>query len=148
MIEQISDYSEGLLSAWFSQVAEHLTHRPTRIIWADEIRGNYGIRGTVRRTAKGGAVIYLRRGAGWQSTYQTALHEIAHIKHDYKSVWLEGSARERFPDFINKTVADKNARPMENRAATQAEIWRQWARKKADTTAIIPQLQALTRWEG
>ena len=147
MIEQISPYSEGLLSAWFSDVAQHLTGRPTRIVWADEIRRDYGIRGTVRRTAKGGAVIYLRRGAGWQSTYLSCLHEIAHIKHDYKSIWLEGSARERFPDFIG-AAGKANARPLENRAATQSEIWRQWARSKAGTTAIIPQLEALMKWEG
>ena len=144
-IEQISHYSEGMLTYYFRLVAEHLTKRPTRIVWQDQLRSD--ARGTVRKSGDM-AIIYLRRGLGWEQTFHSMVHEVGHIKHDWPAIWEAGGPRERFPDYINKTVADKNAAPLEDRANKQAAIWAKWARSKAGTSRIVPQLEALLKYRG
>ena len=144
-IEGISEYSEGLLKYYFEVVCEHLTGRKTRVVWQDVIRRNGGINGTVRKDGDK-AIIILKRGLGWDQTYSTFLHECGHAKCTWEAIWQLNGRRERFPDFINKQVADKNAKPLEDSANKQAKVWASWARSKAGTGMIIPQLVALLEY--
>lgn len=145
-VEQISHYSEGMLTYYFALVAKHLTGRETRIVWGDVIRGDYNIRGTVRKSGDT-VTIYLRRGLGWDASMSVFLHECGHIKQDWSSIWVAGGRRERFPDFIGER-GKANSRPLEDRASKQAKVWSNYARSKAGTSRIVPQLEALLKYRG
>jgi hypothetical protein len=143
-VEQISHYSEGLLKCYFADVCEHLTGRTTRVVWKDVIRKNASIRGTVRKSGDT-AIIYLRRGLGWEQSYSTFLHECSHVKQDWNAIWNAGGRRERLPDYINKAVHDKNATPLEDKANKLASIWDDYARRHS-YGQVISRLDALLEW--
>lgn len=145
-IEQISDYSEGLLKHYFEAVCFHLTGRKARVVWQNTIRGDSNIRGTVRKSGDT-AIIYLRRGAGWWSSYQTFLHECGHVKQDWNAIWKAGGRRERLPDYINKAHHDKQVKPLEDRASKQAAMWDDYARRHS-YGLVISRLDALLELEA
>jgi hypothetical protein len=153
-MEPISDYSEGLLTSYFSLVAEHLTSRPTHIVWQDHVYGPgksagpeageiWG--GMARKSANGGATIQIRRGLGWAETYRIFMHETAHVATTYSTLPAENQ-RYFTRKHTYQNVEQYTQTPDEKSATQQADIWRKWARAKAQTSRIIPQLEALLEY--
>jgi hypothetical protein len=152
--EPISGYSEGLLTYHFSTVARHLTGRKTGIVWQDYV---YGIdksagpeegeqwAGMARKAAAGGATIQIRRGLGWEQTMDVFLHEAAHVLKTYATL---PDPTQRFYTFKDKysTSSEYSRTPDEIDARRQKDIWGAWARAKAQTNLVVPQLEALMKY--
>lgn len=153
-MEPISDYSEGLLKYYFGAVCEHLTGRKTRIVWSERV---YGLGrstgpeageiwgGMARKSANGGATIKIKRGLGWTESFAVFLHECGHVLKTYDTL---PDPRLRFYTRKHKyeTVEQYSETPDEISAEKQAEIWQTWARAKAGTSRIVPQLEALLEY--
>jgi hypothetical protein len=148
-MEPISDYSEGLLTTWFSIVSKHLTGRAVSIKWSNQIMRGRDAWGLANKTAGGGAEIVIRRGLGWEESFHTFLHECGHIKLTYKALWYPNDPRFNMPDSIRPkpmTTKEHRKRANEIKAIDQAAIWQKWARSRASTSLIVPQLEALMEY--
>jgi hypothetical protein len=146
-VEQISTYSEGTLKYLLGLVAFNLTGRTVSVQFVDTIPQKNTATGIALKDGERG-IIHIKRGIGWEETYRVFCHEAAHIRDTWNACWdVNGRARfKTVPLAEASKTAQFKFHVNEYTATKTADAWLKWARSRAGTPLIQPQLDALLDW--